>query len=146
MKKAKECASGKLCHESKFTAYRHMGDLLEKESGTSVALLTVYRCKECGCWHVGHMPRTVRVKLGLLKIPLSRDEARLNDLATSMFQELTRIRRLMPVEAAVAINGEAFLAAVLDFYCKQNQKLTRIRPRLEAGLSSRLAILEKKAS
>ena len=138
----KTCGSGKVCHRNRFAAYRHMGNLLEKEDGKSHALLTVYRCKECSCWHVGHMPRTKRIGLGLLQIPLSRREEEMNDLATDMFAELSRIRRELPCE----IDAQAFLRTVLDYMCKKDPKLLRIRSQVESGLLSRFAALEKKAS
>ena len=149
-KKPKECPSGKVCHESRFMAYRHMGELLEKETGTSVALLTVYRCKECGSWHVGHMPRTIRLKLGLLKIPLTRRDEWLNDMAAVLFKMLTDARhklcRLHPEIPPDVLPSERFVEMMLDVECKKEPRLARVRTSVERELRSRLAALEKKAS
>jgi len=119
-----------------------MGSLLEKEDSKSHALLTVYRCKECSCWHVGHMPRTMRIGLGVLQIRPNRHEETLNDLATDMFAELSPIRRQLPCQ----LDAEQFVKTVEDYLCKKDPKLRRIRSQVESGLLSRFAALEKKAS
>jgi hypothetical protein len=146
----KECSSGKVCHRSKFAAYQHMGKLLDKESGTSVALLMVYRCKECGCWHVGHMPRPLRTKLGLLKIPLTRRDEWLNDLAVVLFEMLTDMRhklcKLHPEIPVDVLASERFVEMMLDVECEREPRLARIRTSVERELRSRVATLEKKAS
>jgi len=149
-KEKRECRSGKVCHESKFAAYRHMGNLIGQESGTSHALLMVYRCKECGCWHVGHMPRPLRTKLGLLKIPLTRKDEWLNDLAVVLFKILTDVRHKLckshPEVPLDVLPSERFVEMMLDIECEREPKLARVRASVERELRSRVATLEKRAS
>lgn len=73
---------------------------------------------------------------------MNRQEARLNDMSAEMFAELSRLRR----ELMAPLGREEFVKAVLNFMCKENPKLVKIRRRVEAGLCSRLATLDKKAS
>lgn len=43
----------KIRHKSRGDALSHMY-VLTRTTGASKALLNVYRCEACGCWHVGH--------------------------------------------------------------------------------------------
>ena len=54
------CSSRKARHYTKESASRHMAKLAELGG----VALNVYRCQECGFFHVGTMPRELRHRLG----------------------------------------------------------------------------------
>jgi hypothetical protein len=147
--KERECSSGKIGYRDRAAATRAMARTLDS-GNTSHAMMMIYRCKECGCWHVGHMPRSLRTKLGLLKIPLTRRDEWLNDLAVVLFKILTDMRlklcALHPEIPADALPSERFVEMMLDVACEREPRLARDRASVERELRSRVASLEKKAS
>ncbi len=54
MTKARECGS-KQKHATKAKAEEHRWALVR--SGSRPAALSIYKCKFCGSWHVGHSSR-----------------------------------------------------------------------------------------
>ena len=77
----------------------------------------------------------------------NRDEM-LNDLAASMFAGLTRMRGELIRhcgEHVPPLPADEFIKAVLDYICA-DLKWTNTRPKVERGLRSRFATLEKRAS
>lgn len=92
---------------------------------------------------------------------MNKQDEILNDMALSMFAQLTRLRREL-AEKGIPLPVDKFVRATLNFYESEEaqhffqdarlqdpehrRKMLRGRPRVEAGLISRIVQLEKKAS